>query len=124
VSDRDWYHSSYVSEVRRAWRIDGTIEGFIRLVDGRSMGIIQCRGWGGRRYSDVDRALVDLFVEQCARHLFPPELARALSPRLRQVHGWLLGGAPAKQIAAALGLSLNTVNAYIRAVYRAEGAPS
>jgi DNA-binding CsgD family transcriptional regulator len=121
VTDRDWYRSPYVNEFRRAWRIDGTIEGFVRLPSGRSIGIVQCRGWGGRAYTEVDRALVELYIEACARYLFPPESARSLSPRQREVRRWLLDGAAPKQIAAQLGISIHTVNEYIHGIYCAEG---
>jgi DNA-binding NarL/FixJ family response regulator len=49
---------------------------------------------------------------------------KKLSPRQRQTLEQLLRGHARKQIASNLGISVNTVNEYVRAVYRAAGVTS
>jgi DNA-binding CsgD family transcriptional regulator len=121
VNDRDWYRSPFVNEFRLPQRHDDSIYVIVRAPDGRMTGVALCRAWGERPFSEEDCALVELFVEQCAELLFLPERARRLSPRQREVRRRLLDGGAPKQIAAELGISVNTVNEYIRGIYRAEG---
>jgi DNA-binding CsgD family transcriptional regulator len=121
MQDREWYRSAFFNEFGRPWRVGDSVSGFVRLADGRSMAFTNLRGLRARHYSEVDRALVELLVEQCVAQLFAPRPVRPLSPRQLQVRGRLLDGAAPTQIAAELGLSVNTINEYIRGVYRAEG---
>src|SRR5262249_16877355 len=118
MSDRDWYRLPFVNEQRRAWEFDESIYCNFQLLDERRGAICFGRSWRSRPFSEADRTIVEIFVEQCAKLLLVPELVR-LSPRERQVLALLLDGAAPKQIATALGLSINTVNQYIRCIYRA-----
>jgi DNA-binding CsgD family transcriptional regulator len=121
VPDGEWYRSPFVNEFRRPQRHDHSIYAILKSADDRVTGFALCRTWGEKAHSDVDRTLVELFVEACAGHLFLPGSARPLSPREREVRRRLLDGAAPKQIAADLGLSIHTVNDYVHAIYRAEG---
>jgi DNA-binding CsgD family transcriptional regulator len=121
VSNRDWYRSPFVTEFRRPQRHDHSIYAIVKAADGRVSGIALCRAWGGRSFSEQDCALVEVFIATCGHRLFPPEPARHLSPRQREVRRRLLDGLAPKEIAAQLGISVNTVNEYIRGIYRAEG---
>jgi hypothetical protein len=56
-------------------------------------GIGLVRSWGGTPSSDVDAALAELLVSQCAHMLLLPEPTRRLSPREQEVLGHLVDGA-------------------------------
>jgi DNA-binding CsgD family transcriptional regulator len=123
VDDHVWYASSYVKEYRRRWGLDDCIYGSVVLPDGRIGGLGYLRTWGDEPYSEEDRALVQLFTEHTVHFLYLRSDATC-SPRESQVLCLLLGGGAAKEIAAHLGISVNTVNQYIQSVYRAEGVSS
>jgi DNA-binding CsgD family transcriptional regulator len=129
VTDRDWYASHYVTEHRRRWNLDHQIYGLWREDDGRQCGFGVTRSWGAPQFTDEDRDLLRLFQVGC-RPLFERPRPRmtapepTLSPRQRQTLDRLLGSESAKQIADALQISTNTLNHYVKAVYRAFGVTS
>jgi DNA-binding CsgD family transcriptional regulator len=121
VRDREWYRSPFVSDFRRPQRHDHSIYTIVKAADGRVSGVALCRAWGAKPFSEADCALMELFVATCGERLFPAEPACRLSPRQREVRRWLLDGLAPKEIAAQIGISVNTVNEYITGIYRAEG---
>lgn len=123
IEDRDWYRTEYVSDVRRRWRIDHSLYAVTVGRSGPTIGLAFCRGDGRQPFSEEDRALVEVFAAECQAILgdFPDPLSllRAeLPPRAREVHDLLLRGAAAKDVAAAMCISLHTVNQYTKMVFR------
>ncbi|HEV2296121.1 MAG TPA: helix-turn-helix transcriptional regulator [Tepidisphaeraceae bacterium] len=75
--------------------------------------------------------MIELFLDEATRFVHPEQtlerqqgLTKPLSPRLRQVLECLLRGDGAKQAAARLGLSIHTVNDYVKDLYRRFGVSS
>jgi DNA-binding CsgD family transcriptional regulator len=125
VVDSDaWYSSPYVAELRRPARIDDSIYSGRRLDSQRGDGVGVYRGWGDPPFTDEDRELVRLFHHEVVSRFALPqhglEVVR-LSPRERQTLTALLSGQRRKEIAADLGLSVHTVNEYVRSLYRRLG---
>jgi DNA-binding CsgD family transcriptional regulator len=122
LADAAWYHSGWVSELIRPARLDDVIYA------GRRIGPAVCDGLGADRalgdspFSDEDRELFRLFFgEVLCRFAAPSDGVMRLSPRERQMLNALLRGARRKEIAADLGLSLHTVNEYVRSLYKRLG---
>jgi DNA-binding CsgD family transcriptional regulator len=124
VDDSAWYDSDFVNDFRRPWHLDDSIYGAFAGADGSFVGVGCFRSWGSRKFAERERALAQLFVEQCAGWILQRREAAALTPRQRQTLQCLLEGDCAKQIAGKLGLSTYTVKEYIQAVYRANGVTS
>jgi DNA-binding CsgD family transcriptional regulator len=130
VSDREWYRSHFVDHHRRSWNLDHQIYGLWLEGDGRQCGFGVTRCWGAPPFAEEDLDLLRLFQTGCAPLFEQPRPATAsapeaaLSPRQRQTLERLLGGESAKQIADALQISTNTLNHYVKAVYRAFGVTS
>jgi DNA-binding CsgD family transcriptional regulator len=124
ISDRDWYNSAYVAELRRPARIDESLY-LSRVVEGtRADGMGICRGWGDPRFTDDDIQLLRLFHQEVLSRFAVPgrDLAGVrLSPRERQIMAMLMRGARRKVIAAELGLSTYTVDDYIKSLYKRLG---
>lgn len=123
VDDRLWYSSSFVCEYRRRWRLDDSIYGVFPSAAGLA-GIGCFRAWGGRPFSDVERELADIFLRECGYAVLSGLDRPPLSRRQQEVLERLLSGASAKDISRALKISVNTVNQYIREIYRAERVTS
>jgi DNA-binding CsgD family transcriptional regulator len=124
VSDAAWYSSRYVSEVRRPARIDdGLYVGqATSATTGDGTGIH--RAWGDRPFSADDCELARLFQLEVLGRFTPPSGDVAgvhLSRRERQVLASLLAGARRKEIAADLGISVHTLNDYVKSLYRRLG---
>jgi DNA-binding CsgD family transcriptional regulator len=124
VSDTQWYSSPYVSEVRRPSRIDDGL--YLGRATGGTTGdgLGIHRAWGDRRFSKEDCELARIFHLGVLSRFAPPRggLTRVrLSRRERQTLKALLAGARRKEIAAELGLSLHTVNDYVKSLYRRLG---
>jgi DNA-binding CsgD family transcriptional regulator len=123
--DRDWYASPTVSEARRGAHIDDFVCSTVALAPHALQGSIYYRDWDDAPFSARDRRLLR-YVHFCLLHrLRDSALAHRrlatevdLSPRLRQTFGLLLGGGGVKKIADELGVSLHTVNGYVKTVYR------
>lgn len=95
-----------------------------------SAGVALARRAGDRRpFTPRDDTLVSLFhqemrwIYQFDLPLMSPEVA-PLSPRMRQTLQFLLAGASEREIAAHIGLSLNTVHHYVKQLYRHFGVSS
>jgi DNA-binding CsgD family transcriptional regulator len=89
---------------------------------GWTQGFIIYRPWGDVGFGPRERSQLRLFRLELLRLLRrdgprAEERATALGPRLRQVLGLLLEGRSAKEVARHLGLSLHTVNSYIKESY-------
>jgi DNA-binding CsgD family transcriptional regulator len=130
IGDRDWYRSEYVDNVRRKWGIDHVMYA-TRVNGGGAVGFSFARGIGQRPFSAEERNLVQLLNEEFGELLrseaprHPLEARReALAPRVRQTLDLLLQGASSKEIAEAMGLAVNTVNQYVKTVFRAFGVRS
>lgn len=119
VDDRAWYRSDFVHDYRRRWRLDDSIYGVCPSINGVA-GVGCFRAWGGRPFGDVERELVDIFLRECGNVVLSGSDRPRLSRREQEVLEHLLSGDSAKDIARALRISVNTVNQYIREIYRAK----
>jgi DNA-binding CsgD family transcriptional regulator len=87
------------------------------------------RGARATPFTRDDHLLVDLAHREL-KWVYAPDLplaspdVRALPPRPRQTLQYLLDGCSEKQIAVALGLSVNTVHHYVKHLYRHFGVSS
>ncbi|HEX3771511.1 MAG TPA: helix-turn-helix transcriptional regulator [Polyangiaceae bacterium] len=118
VSDRAWYGSEFAHIRQTALGLDDAIYGSHITWDSRTLAFGCARAWGARPFTAEDAALADIFWENCIAELAPAR--SALSRRQRETLRLLLEGYSAKRIASELGLSIYTVNQYIRAVYQAK----
>lgn len=129
VSDRIWYRSDHVQELRKGARVDS----FIYAVSLPSAGGMRCislhRAWGERAFSERERRLVDVFHRECSFLHEPASglrdaLLRGLAPRLGETLRGLARGRSEKQVADDLHLSPHTVHGYVKALYRHFGVQS
>jgi DNA-binding CsgD family transcriptional regulator len=125
-SDRQWHNSIQFSEYLRRSELDHVLVSFHRIEEGDDhfCGLTIMRSLNEPRFSRRDKAFVAAVHGEIAP-LVGRQLAAAhepsalhLSPRLRQVLDCLLEGDGEKQIAVRLGLTPQTVNQYVKAVYR------
>jgi DNA-binding CsgD family transcriptional regulator len=129
IADRDWYATEYVNDVRRRWGIDHSLYAVRVEEDGAAVALSFCREWGRAPFSAEDRALVELFLDELGdllRGRGNPlhRAAEGLSPRAREALGHLLRGRSDKEIAAAMGIGVHTVNQYLKVTFRALGVAS
>jgi DNA-binding CsgD family transcriptional regulator len=125
AGDREWYASPTVSEARHSANIDDFVCSSVALAPHVLQGSIYYRDWGDTPFSARDRRLLR-YVHLCVlRRLRDSSLAHRLiaaefdlSPRLHQTFQLLLGGDGVKTIADGLGVSLHTLNGYVKTVYR------
>jgi DNA-binding CsgD family transcriptional regulator len=129
VSDRLWYRSDHVQEMRRAARVDSFLYAVAIPGEGGMRCISLHRAWGERAFSERERRLVDVFHRECAFLHAPPSglgeaLLHGLSPRLADTLRGLARGRSEKQVADDLHLSPHTVHEYVKALYRHFGVQS
>jgi DNA-binding CsgD family transcriptional regulator len=126
ISDRQWYRSTQFADYLHRSGVDDLMISFQRIgtAPGRFCGLTLFRALGERKFNGRDKA----FLATAHKELAPMvgrRLAAAhepsamqLSSRLRQVLDCLLEGNSEKQVAARLGLTPQTVNQYVKAIYR------
>lgn len=131
VDDRTWYASPYVQEYVLATQLgDGIFSSLRSSPPSVLQGLGFYRARGDRRFSEADRALVEMFHGQCASLLWPAprtvaEIKRSrLPPRQQATLALLLEGLTDKDIAARLSISPLTVNQYNKAIFRRFGVQS
>jgi DNA-binding CsgD family transcriptional regulator len=126
LSDRQWYNSVQFSDYLRRSELDHVLVSFHRIEGGDDhyCGLTLMRSLNEPRFAARDKAFLAAVHGEIAP-LVGRQLAAAhepsamhLSPRLRQVLDCLLQGDGEKQVAARLGLSPQTINQYVKAVYR------
>lgn len=124
VSDREWYESPFVNEVKFRMKIDDAIYSD-HPIPGRgiSVGYGINRRKGDKPFGDREHNLMQLlnenlgwFFRQLADDARPPQVA--LAPSLRRVLAELLRGHSEKQIARTLNLSPHTVHEHVKKLYR------
>lgn len=125
TGDREWYASPTVSEARHGANVDDFVSSSVALAPHVLQGSIYYRDWGDTPFSAKDRRLLRYAHLCLLRRLRDSALAQRriaaefdLSPRLKQTFQLLLGGDGVKKIADELGVSLHTVNGYVKTVYR------
>ena len=125
-TDDEWYSSVQFCDYMRRSELDHLVFSLQPVTFGSDhyCGLMIFRTLGERRFSrrhkffltTLHREIAPLVGRQLAAAHEPS--AMQLSPRLRQVLDCLLEGDSEKQVAARLGLSPQTVNQYVKAVYR------
>eukprot|EP00913_Durusdinium_trenchii_P005974 g5586.t1 len=124
VSDDGWYHSSHFKQYRKPLGVDEYVYSIFPLREGMFSAVGLHRKLGREPFDARQRRLAHIVVSEVKwlHHAGVPEDAGdsvpELSPRLRTVFGLLLEGWTRKQMAAHLGLSVNTIAEYTKAVYR------
>ncbi|MEP7122646.1 MAG: helix-turn-helix transcriptional regulator [Byssovorax sp.] len=129
VSDRIWYRSEHVQELRKAARVDSFVCALAVPRGGGMRAISLHRAWGERPFSERERRLLDVFHRECGFLHEPASglreaLIHGLSPRLADTLRGLARGGSEKQVAVDLRLSPHTVHEYVKALYRHFGVQS
>jgi DNA-binding CsgD family transcriptional regulator len=130
ADDRAWYNSAAYCDYHRPSGTDDGLMSVVMLSDFQMHAIALFRPPSEGKFSTRDRRMLDVFHAELAPFLLtelaPPGCnpVSRLSPRLRQVLDCLLEGDGEKQVAARLGLTPQTVNQYVKAIYRNFGVTS
>jgi DNA-binding CsgD family transcriptional regulator len=131
-TDQQWYNSVQFCDYLRRAELDHLVLSLQRTSIGPDhfCGLTIMRSLGESKFSRRDKAFLSMLHRELAP-MVGRQLAAAhepsamhLSPRLRQVLDCLLEGDGEKQVAARLGLTPQTVNQYVKAVYRQFGVNS
>jgi DNA-binding CsgD family transcriptional regulator len=124
LDDQAWYSSAIVSEGRRSSRIDDNlISCFVLDRPGRIHGFQFYRPWGAKPFAMRDRNLLRLLHVELLKSI-NIDRNESLPPRLGPVLQAVLRGLSSKQVAVELGLSVFTVDGYIKELYRFFGVGS
>ena len=137
ISDKDWYRSAHFNEYRKINRLDQFIYSCFPLTDRNEIAAFGVnREFGDKPFGERERLMMELLTPalEWLYRMAPAGAAAApgvlaptadpfvaLSPSLRRVAGALVQGDSAKQVAARLGLRLNTVQSYMKSIYRVLG---
>lgn len=126
LHDAEWYKDEFVNDHQRACGLDDFVYSIRVTGRARAGAITATRGLRDRSFDAEDVNLVALFHEEYARLLgcARPAGGPRLSARERDVLRHLLTGATEKAVAAALGISRETVHGYVKAIYAAHGVSS
>ncbi|HZL34021.1 MAG TPA: LuxR C-terminal-related transcriptional regulator [Tepidisphaeraceae bacterium] len=122
IPDKVWYSAPAVQDYRRLGKVDGFLTSVATVGPGVLHGFILYRPWGGRPFQLRERKLSRIFHAELLRALKdhspdPASQLNALPPRLQQVARLILEGLSAKESAARLELSVQTVQSYSKAIY-------
>jgi DNA-binding CsgD family transcriptional regulator len=128
VDDKTWYSAMAVSELRRSGDVDDFVLSSVSLKPGWLHGFIVYRPWGEKRFDLRERRLMRLthvwlfrlYKTGLDRH-WTLEEVRKLPPRVRQTLELLLAGDSMKRIAEKLGISVHTVNDYMKTLHQRLG---
>jgi DNA-binding CsgD family transcriptional regulator len=125
IGDGDWYDSPYFAEIRRPARVDdGIYTGRLLRRPHHAEAIGLYRAAGDSPFTEEECQIVGLFHSEVLPKFRRPGQDAAgveLSPRLRETLAALLRGTRRKQIAADMGISVHTVNEYVKALYHQLG---
>jgi DNA-binding CsgD family transcriptional regulator len=126
VDDLVYYADRVVNDYQQPSDMDDSIHSRQPIPrPGWSSLVTVFRDWRGRPFCDRERKLVHLVHEEMGRlwhRPAAPDPAAALPRRLRQLVQCFRTGMAEKQVAARLGLSGQTVHAYVKDLYRRVGA--
>ncbi|MDX2199425.1 MAG: helix-turn-helix transcriptional regulator [Phycisphaerae bacterium] len=137
ISDKDWYRSAHFNEYRKINKLDQFIYSCFPLTDRNEIAAFGVnREFGDKPFDERERLMMELItpalewlyrMAPAGAAAAPGALApaadplAALSPSLRRVARALVEGDSAKQAAARLGLRVNTVQSYMKQIYRLLG---
>jgi|GEM_PF-2220265 len=134
VTDRRWYGSEHYERYRKPCGIDDCVYSFYThktLIDGvdRALisGVVLHRKTGRQFFSEQQVLLLHTvlsrlhWLHQPASMERDQAVASGLTTRQREVVGYMAEGKTVQQIAVVMGVSVNTVNTHLKAVYRAFG---
>jgi DNA-binding CsgD family transcriptional regulator len=126
LRDAEWYEDEFVHDHQRACGLDDFVYSVRVLGPARAGAITATRGVRDRAFDAEDANLIALFHEEYARLVKRTLVAGGarLTAREREVRDMLLTGATEKAVAAALGISRETVHGYVKAIYAAHGVSS
>lgn len=118
-----WYSSPVVMESRRYAGVDHFLLGSTRsLRPGVILGFSLYRPWGEKAFEKRQQRLVQLFYVELLRRIWPigestDPAYLSLPHRLRLTLRSLLAGNTAKETADAMGLSIQSINTYVKDLY-------
>lgn len=122
ADDPVWYRSDHYNLVRRPFQIDHSLYCRATMPDGTDLRVAIQRCPGDPRFTDRDRAMIELLHTHAPHVYHAPAPSRpeldALAPRLRPVMRYLLQGDAEKEVAMKLKLSKHTVHRYTQVIYR------
>ncbi len=124
VSDDGWYDSAHFKMYRTRMGVDDFIYSVFPMSEGIFSAVGLHRKLGRGAFDARERRLAHILVSEVKWLHFegvPEDKGQdlpELSPRLRTVFALLLEGWTRKQMAQHLGLSVNTIAEYTKAVYR------
>ncbi len=129
-----WHRSAHFNEVRRGFGVDDCIAAKVevsRAAPVQVQTVCIHRSLRDGRFGKRHWRMIELFLDEARPFIHPespvqaaPRPSKPLSPRLRQVLECLLRGDGTKQVAARLGLSIHTVNDYMKELHRRFGVSS
>jgi DNA-binding CsgD family transcriptional regulator len=126
VSDTDWYGSSHViRDLRPAGFDDLLVSVRPTTLRGTTSWIAMLRRWGVAPFAAAERDFLHLLHEELERldlHGRSRYGHEPLPPRVQEALTCLLTGAPDKQIAEELGVSLHTAREYVKRILKTFGA--
>lgn len=124
VPDDGWYDSRHFKLYRKPLGVDEYVYSIFPIAEGLFSAVGLHRKIGREAFDARERRLAHIMVSEVKwlhRAGVPEDAGDGvpeLSPRLRTVFGLLLEGWTRKQMAEHLGLSVNTIAEYTKAVYR------
>jgi DNA-binding CsgD family transcriptional regulator len=126
LSDREWYGSLHVQEIRRPCDLDDFLYSSARLRPDCDGVHVLClhRARADKPFEPLQHRLVHLLHDELRRSWQPdpamsyPDPCADLAPRLQQTLARLLAGDSEKEVARHLGLSRHTVHHYVVGLYR------
>jgi DNA-binding CsgD family transcriptional regulator len=120
----DWCAAAYTAERRSPRATDHRVHSFLPLADDEVVACLTIRRAASRpKFLNRERAIVCTFHTEVG-WIYRPDVimvspdTRSLSRRERETLQHLLAGKGEKQIAAAMGLSYNTIHHYVKALHR------
>jgi DNA-binding CsgD family transcriptional regulator len=126
LRDVEWYEDEFVHDHQRACGLDDFVYSVRVVGPARAGAVTATRGLRDRAFDAEDANLIALFHEELTRlsQRTPAAGGARLTTREREVRDRLLTGATEKAVAAALGISRETVHGYVKAIYAAHGVSS
>jgi Bacterial regulatory proteins, luxR family len=123
IDSKSWYSSPVVMESRRKAGVDHFLMGSTRASrPGVVVGFSLYRAWGEKPFDIRQQRIARLFHVELLRRLWPigdstdPSYL-SLPHRLRLTLRFLLAGKTAKETAESMGLSVQTINTYVKDLY-------
>jgi len=125
IRDHEWYRSSEYHDVAEVMGISDTVHSFAPIAGtaDEHTGVVVYRSHRRRPFKEREKLLIQCIQQELAKKLggdlarFIDPFPSDLPPRPRAVLKLILEGEGDKQIAQKLGISIHTVNQYVKTVF-------